>query len=325
MSEQSKIRNYDALKEEHRKQTEQEAQEKQNSRDEEAQQKLESLTAENQRKQADIEEETRRNDEDQKQEALRVEKAAKENAERLEQQAYEMQALREAHKRLEAYRKEQAATAAKAPQQEPEQRQTQERGQASPEGEIRNAHSRYAQALGQHYDARDPYGSLARSSMAEYGVFMRDRENLNRQIAQTKDPAAREMLEMRKEIEGADYMALTSRRIAVQSELITGKLDGPEAQRQRERADVYQQQSKELREQLRARQKERDGIAPDEKSKAAGLSREPRSPDSSNSPRRAQAKQDPQKEQDRLARAKARTEQLRKDSKEKQLGKDLEL
>lgn len=106
---------------------------------------------------------------------------------------------------------------------------------------------------------RDPYASLARASMAEYGAFMRDRDKLNQQIAQTKDPAMREM---RKGIEAADYMALTGDRIATQSELITGRLNSEEAQKQRAQAQAYREQSKALRGQLRERQQSRDGAEP---------------------------------------------------------------
>jgi len=323
MSESSKIRNYDVLKEEPRKQIEIEEQAKRESIDKEAQEKLASIAEDDQRKTASLDEEARRRDEDEqkKYDALRLEDKAKQNADRLAQQAQEMQAVREAHKRLEAYRKEQAQTAAEARQQ------TQDKGPDAPEGEIRNAHSRYAQALGQHYDVRDPYASLARSSMAEYRDFMRDRDSLDRQIAQTKDPAARERLEMRKEIEGADYMALTSDRIATQSELITGKLNSEEAQKQRARAEAYREQSKELRGRLRERQQGRDGAAPEEKGKAAERTG-PRPPtqqhDSPRPPPSPQVEPQSQQEQDRLARAKARTEALRKDSQERQRSNRLE-
>jgi chromatin segregation and condensation protein Rec8/ScpA/Scc1 (kleisin family) len=56
---------------------------------------------------------------------------------------------------------------------------------------------------------------------------------------------------LRREIEAADYMAITSRRIAMQSEVITGRRDTEEAQRFRERATTYEDQSKELRQQYR--------------------------------------------------------------------------
>jgi hypothetical protein len=106
-------------------------------------------------------------------------------------------------------------------------------------------------ALGQEYDVKDPYGSLARTAMAEYGTFIRDREQLTQQIAQEQDAEARKALELRKEIEANDYMAITSRRIAGQSEVITGRHDSEEAVRFRERADDYEAQSKELRHEYR--------------------------------------------------------------------------
>jgi hypothetical protein len=105
--------------------------------------------------------------------------------------------------------------------------------------------------LGQHYDVLNPYSSLARTAMAEYGAFIRDREQLKQQIAQEQDPEARRALELRQDIEASDYMAITSQRIASQSEVITGRRDSEEAIRFRERATEYQEQSKELRQQYR--------------------------------------------------------------------------
>jgi hypothetical protein len=119
------------------------------------------------------------------------------------------------------------------------------------EGEIRDAHSRYAQALGDEYDIRDPYGSLARASMVEYGSFMRDREELTRQIAAETDPYRRRTLELQRDIESNDYMALTSRRIAGQSEYTLGRSDTDEAVRQRERATQFEADAKDLRQQYR--------------------------------------------------------------------------
>jgi len=116
---------------------------------------------------------------------------------------------------------------------------------------VRDAGDRYRVALGQHYDVMDPYRSLARSAMAEYGAFIRDREQLTQQIAKEQDPERRQALEIRKHIEANDYMAITSRRIASQSEVITGKRDSEEAVRFRERAAEYEGRSKELRQDFR--------------------------------------------------------------------------
>ena len=87
--------------------------------------------------------------------------------------------------------------------------------------------------------------------MAEYGAFIKDRESLNAQIAAEQDPTARQMLTHRRDIEGADYMALTSHRIASQSETITGRADSPEAVQMRERAVGFESQSSTLRQSYR--------------------------------------------------------------------------
>ena len=113
--------------------------------------------------------------------------------------------------------------------------------------DITNADYRYAEALGNHYDIKDPYGSLARAAMAEYGAFMRQRQNLERQIATEKDPHARQSLELRRDIEAAEYMEITSNRLARQSVVITGNEKSPEAQHQREQAADYHTRAQTLR------------------------------------------------------------------------------
>ena len=49
----------------------------------------------------------------------------------------------------------------------------------------------------------------------------------DRQIAKTADPQERQALDLRKRIEGAEYLALTGDRIAQQSEIITGRREQP--------------------------------------------------------------------------------------------------
>lgn len=217
---------------------------------------------EEQRQQALAEEETyqkeaNRQEEERQQQAIKDEEQRQafllEEQDRARDQ-YKQQADRQAalagemkaqHERLEAYQADMVRRAELA------RRAEMERQSRRPEGEIRNAHSRYGQALAQHYSVRDPYDSLARSAMAEYGAFLRDRETLDRQIAKTSDPVERRRLELRQEIEAADYMAITSERIAGQSEIIVGKMNSPEALRQRERAKDFGQQAKALRQEYR--------------------------------------------------------------------------
>jgi len=119
---------------------------------------------------------------------------------------------------------------------------------------------RYGAALAAHYDMADPYGSLAKSAMAEYAAFIKERETYTKQIAEENDPVKRQSLELRKRIEGADYLALTGERIAKQSELITGRLNSDEAVKERGKVAYWQAQSKEARQALRdlGRGKEQD-------------------------------------------------------------------
>jgi hypothetical protein len=101
------------------------------------------------------------------------------------------------------------------------------------EGDIRDSGTRYSQALHQHYDSGDPYQSLAKAAMAEHASFRTDQALLSEQIAKTADPKAREALEIRRKIEGYEYLMITGERIAVQSELITGRLNSEEAAKMR--------------------------------------------------------------------------------------------
>ena len=170
--------------------------------------------------------------------------------------------MRDQRVRLDDFEAVQRRQAEEAHQEEERKRQAQEQGKTA-EGQIRDADDRYRVALGREYDVKDPYSSLARAAMTEYGDFIRDREQLTQQIAKEQDTEARKALELRKEIEANDYMAITSHRIAGQSEVITGRRDSEEALRFRESATDYEAQSKELRQEYRDLATERAARAAD--------------------------------------------------------------
>src|ERR1039458_4769949 len=197
----------------------------------------------------------------------RVEDITRQNAERLAAQTEDM---RQAQQRLDAQKAEQArldaAYRAEVEKIALEDRRKQESerqaqlAEKAKEGPINDAGARYGQAIGQHYDIRSPYASLAKAAMAEYAAFRRDREALDQRIAKTADPHERQALDLRKRIEGAEYLALTSDRIAQQSWVITGRRDSQEAVKERLRATEYRIQAQDLRQQLR---EVRQGNAPD--------------------------------------------------------------
>jgi MobA/MobL family len=207
----------------------------------------------------------------------RVEDIAKQNADRLAAQAEEMRqtqlrldAQKEQQARLDAYRSAQEKIADDARRKVEIERQSKLEDQYR-EGPIRDAGARYGQALGQHYDMLNPYESLAKAAMAEYAAFRKDREALDQQIARTADPQERQALDLRKRIEGAEYIIMTSDRIAQQSVVITGRRDSDEAVKFRKRGTDYRIQAQDLRQQLRQLNRQR---APE---KDAGLERtEPR-------------------------------------------------
>jgi hypothetical protein len=156
--------------------------------------------------------------------------------------------------RLEAYKQEQrsigGAALAEGAKAAPEKQASAQIQNVEP---IRNASVRYAQALGMHYNILDPYASLASAAIAEHAAFRSDRERLDKQIDQAANPEVRRSLEVRRDIEKADYIALTSDRIAQQSFVITGNR-GPNSEFDKftKQAEYNRQQATELRQQYRA-------------------------------------------------------------------------
>jgi hypothetical protein len=189
-------------------------------------------------------------------------------------QAEEMRAQR---LHLDAFDAAQKRQAEEIREEDERKRQAQAQGKAA-EGEIRDAGDRYRVALGDHYDVRDPYGSLGRAAMAEYGDFIRDRERLTQQIAKEQDQEARQALELRKQIEFNDYIAITSHRIAGQSEVITGRDNSEEAVRFRARAAEYEAKSKEVRQEYRDLATERATRAADPPERKDGQAPNSQSP-----------------------------------------------
>lgn len=166
--------------------------------------------------------------------------------------------------RLDAFKQEQrsvgGASKAGVGKADPESARNQpreEENQASRQTQnvepIRNASVRYAQALGMHYNVLDPYASLASAAIAEHAAFRSDRERLDKQIDQAANPEVRRALEVRRDIEKSDYIALTSDRIAQQSFVITGN-KGPNSEFDKftKQAEYNRQQATELRQQYRA-------------------------------------------------------------------------
>ena len=165
-------------------------------------------------------------------------------------QVRQAEAMRAQRARLAAYEAELKAEADKARQDEERQQEREARGRQA-EGGIRDAGDRYRVALAQHYDVRDPYGSLARAAMGEYGALIREREQLQAQLAKEDDPEKRQLIELRRDIQAADYMALTSRRSAAQTVTITGNRDNEDALQLLKRADAYEAHSEALRHEYR--------------------------------------------------------------------------
>jgi hypothetical protein len=248
----------DDLSEQQKHAAEQDAARQKQAQDQE-QARQQKAAEDEQARQKQVAEDEQKKQEAQKQENIRaenkrVEDLAKQDAERQAAQAEEMR-KEYALMHSDMVRKSQFDAHNAEMYRRAEESRSRERLAAlerqAKEGPIRDAGLRYGQALGQNYDLRDPYGSLAKSAMAEYAAFMRDRQAYDRQIAQTADPIERQALDLRKRIEGADYLSLTGDRIAAQSELITGRRNSEEAVKEREKATNWRIQAQDLRQQLR--------------------------------------------------------------------------
>jgi hypothetical protein len=166
-----------------------------------------------------------------------------------QQQKREMDLLREMREqdaRLQAFRQQAEHDAEQAKRKQAETTRDEERRHR--EGDIASASARYSIALGEQYDVRDPYGSLARAAMQEYAMFHRRQEQMREEIANETDPEKRRVIELKRTIEGYDYMAITSERLAGMSVVITGRKDSPQAALDRDRAGTYQEWARELRE-----------------------------------------------------------------------------
>ena len=123
-------------------------------------------------------------------------------------------------------------------------------------GDITDARGRYAQVLGDNYSVKDPYGSLARAATAEYGAFHKQQQELRAKIAEEQDPGKRQVLELRRDIEAHEYMAITSDRLAGITRVIEGREDSEAARRDDERARAYWERARELREERSALQRD---------------------------------------------------------------------
>jgi hypothetical protein len=173
--------------------------------------------------------------------------------------------MREQDARLQAFKRQAELDADEAKRKQAETMRDENR--RARESDIASASARYSIALGEQYDIRDPYGSLARAAMQEYAMFHRRQETMRENIAREKDPEKRQIIELKRQIEGHEYMAITSDRLAGMSAVIAGREDSPQAVLDRGRAQAYQQRAREFREERgrlieeRERRAERDGAA----------------------------------------------------------------
>lgn len=111
----------------------------------------------------------------------------------------------------------------------------------------------FTTALNQQRDDDDPSGSLRRATMAEAAAYERDQAILHERIDQAADPWQQRTLQLRKDIQTADFIADTSARAADQADILSGTEGSAAAMPFRERAAEYHEQANELREEYRQR------------------------------------------------------------------------
>ena len=120
------------------------------------------------------------------------------------------------------------------------------------------AQLRYTEALAEHYDPRTPIASLAQASLAEAAAWQRDRHELDQRIAAEADPARRDAIMLRRDIEHSDHMAQAYGRVA-QLGRATGATDTPEHEK---RVAHYQEQGAEARRMWAERGQEHPDLYP---------------------------------------------------------------
>ena len=169
--------------------------------------------------------------------------------ERAQTMLAEQQRMRDLDDRAKAYQlaKEQEA-------EEGRKKQAAQESDASDgrNGDISSASARYSIAVGTHYDVRDPYASLARAAGAESAAFHKQQEQLKAEAAKEADPDKRQAIDLRRKIEGCEYMAITSDRLAGISVAVTGRDNNATAVTDRQQAAHWRAAAQGLREERSA-------------------------------------------------------------------------
>jgi hypothetical protein len=116
---------------------------------------------------------------------------------------------------------------------------------------IEHAGARFEQALASASDGQDALRSMNRVVMEENAAYRERQGELAKAIEKETDVHKRVDLETEKQIVTAEYLALTSDRIADNAVLIKGSEYAREAGAFRDRAEVFSERATQLREQYR--------------------------------------------------------------------------
>lgn len=144
-------------------------------------------------------------------------------------------------------------------EQEKKEREEDTRRRAAEGDDITDAKGRYLNAAADYYNILRPYSTLAMVVAVEGRDAKREHDQLTRQMEDERDPDKRNLIEMRRDIQYAEYMEITSERLAGMSRVVTGNRDSTQAQLDTQQAREWHDYSDYLRDQRSNLQERGDG------------------------------------------------------------------
>lgn len=134
------------------------------------------------------------------------------------------------------------------------QRDQEDAERAEQGDDITSVRNRFLNLAGEYYDMMRPYGSLSMIVGMEGREAKIEHERLTKQMEAEADPDKRNFIEMRRDIQFAEYYAYTGHRLAEMSKVITGDRDSEQAQLREQDAREWRDMANYLREQRSALQ-----------------------------------------------------------------------
>ena len=108
---------------------------------------------------------------------------------------------------------------------------------------------RFKDAYVKHFDPNAPLTSMSKVVDAEYVAFAKKQAEWNERIVAATNPEDRMMAQLGKQIEGAEYMAITSGRLEGISKAIGGTISNQSAELHHQKFEHYTEMATDLRQQ----------------------------------------------------------------------------